>query len=99
MKINAFWPEPFIQQVSAAVREGGVRFLGGVFDCPSEQAAASGRSCGAVAPSPFAQIFKETIDGRPNDRFSLAFIFVRGGCQLPRTACTGTARDPSLATQ
>ena len=65
LKHNAFWPEHIIQQVSAAVREDGVRFLGDVFDSPSEQAAAMGRSCGAVAPSPLAQIFKETIDGRP----------------------------------
>jgi hypothetical protein len=80
------WPEPFIQQVSAAMREGGVRFLGGVFDCPSQQAAALGRSCGAVAPSQFAQIFKETIDGRANYRFSLGFIFVIGdaNCRIPR---------------
>ena len=62
-----------------------MRFLGGVFDCPSEQAAALGRSCGAVAPSPFAQIFKETIDKRPKYRFSLAFIFGIGNanCRKP----------------
>ena len=29
-----------------------------------------------MAPSPFAQFFKETIDKRSNYHFSLAFIFV-----------------------
>ena len=45
-----------------------------------------GRSCGAVDPSSFAQVFKETIDGRPNYLFSLAFIFVIGdaNCRIPR---------------
>ena len=62
-----------------------MRFLGGVFDCPSEQAAALGRSCGAAAPSPFAQSLKEAIDERPKYRFCLAFIFVIGNanCRMP----------------
>ena len=38
-----------------------------------------------MAPSPFAQIFKETIDKRPKHRFSLAFIFGIGNanCRMP----------------
>jgi len=52
----------------------------------SEQAAALGHSCGAVDPSLFAQIFKETIDGRPKHRLSLVFIFVIGDTKrrMPR---------------
>ena len=76
MKSNALWLDFFIQKVSKAVRDDGVRFLGSIFDCPPKQAAALVRSCGAVALSPFAQIIKETIDGRPKCRFSFAFIFV-----------------------
>jgi hypothetical protein len=39
-----------------------------------------------VTPSPLAQIFTETIDGRPKYRFSLAFIFVIGDAswRIPR---------------
>ena len=85
MTISALWKDAFIQKVSKVVRDDGVLFLGGIFDCPPKQAAALGRSCGAVPPSPFAQIFKETIDERPNYVFSLAFIFVIGNakCRKP----------------
>ena len=39
------------------------------------------RSCGAVGSSPFAQIFKGTIDERPSYVFSPALIFVIGNAK------------------
>jgi hypothetical protein len=54
---NAPWLGDFLTIVSEAVRAERVRFLGGVFDCPCEQAAELGRSCGAMPPCPFAQWF------------------------------------------
>jgi hypothetical protein len=54
---NAPWLGDFLTTVSEAVRAERVRFLGGVFDCPCEQAAELGRSCGAMPPCPFAQWF------------------------------------------
>ena len=72
-------PQDFLYRVSEAVRAERVRFLGGVFECPSEQAAELGRSCGALAPCPFAQVFKETYLGRTKYLFNPAFLFVIGG--------------------
>jgi hypothetical protein len=53
--------------------------LGGVFDCPSRQAAELARSCGALPDSPFAQVFKETLRGTTKYYFHPAFLFVIGG--------------------
>ena len=55
------WSPAYSHGVSEAVCSEQVRFLGGVFECPSQQAAELGRSCGAVAPSRVAQVFKETV--------------------------------------
>ena len=48
LKRSAHWPLDFPLGVSEAVRSDIVRFYGGVFECPSQQAAELGRSCGAV---------------------------------------------------
>jgi hypothetical protein len=55
---SPIWPVGFLTNVSQAVRAEGVRFLGGIFDCPSDQAAGFARSCGALPPSPFTQAFR-----------------------------------------
>jgi hypothetical protein len=94
MKSNAFWLDFFIQKVSNAVRDDGVRFLGSIFDCPPKQAAALGRSCGAVAPSPFAEFSKETIDKRSNYHFSLAFIFVIVNATCRKTYIDDQSENP-----
>ena len=43
MRASAPWPPGFIEAVHEAVREEKVRFLGGVFECPSTQAVELGR--------------------------------------------------------
>ena len=48
LKRSAPWPPEYFNGVSEAVCSEKVRFLGGVFECPSQQAAELGRSCGAV---------------------------------------------------
>ena len=48
LKRSALWPPESPLGVSEAVRSAIVRFFGGVFECPSQQAAELGRSCGAV---------------------------------------------------
>ena len=75
---SALWPQDFLKRVSEAVRAERVRFWGGVFDCTSEQAALLGRSCGALAPCPFYQAFKETPFGKETYFFHPAFLFVIG---------------------
>jgi hypothetical protein len=70
--------EGFLNRVSEAVRREGVRFLGGIFDCSSDQAAVFARSCGALFPSPYTQVFKETPFGRTRFYFHPAFLFVIG---------------------
>ena len=56
---SAPWPPEYFNGVSEAVCSEKVRFLGGVFERASQQAAEKGRSCGAVASSPFAQDFMQ----------------------------------------
>ena len=48
LKRNALWPPEFPLGVSEAIGSEIVRFFGGVFECPSQQAAELYRSCGAV---------------------------------------------------
>jgi hypothetical protein len=73
------WPQDLIARVSEAVRAERVRFLGGVFECPSQQVADLARSCGAVALCTFAQVFTETSLGATQYHFNPAFLFVIGG--------------------
>ena len=61
LKRSASWPPDYFNGVSEAVCSEKVRFAGGVFERPSQQAAELGRIRGAVAPSPVAQVFKETV--------------------------------------
>ena len=84
---NAPWPRDFLTVVSEAVRAERVRFLGGVFDCPCEQAAELGRSCGAMPSCPFAQCFKDTHSGVTTIVYNPAFLFVIGGANCIRPVC------------
>jgi hypothetical protein len=72
------WPEEFIQGISEAVHAQGVRILAGIFDCPSAQAAALARSCGALPPCPFLLVFRDTARSDTLYFFHPAFIFVIG---------------------
>ena len=72
------WDEGFLNDVSAVVRAQRVRFLGGIFDCSSDQAAVFARSCGALGPSPYTQVFKETPFGRTRYYLHPAFLFLIG---------------------
>ena len=81
---SAAWTPAFLTRVCKAVREEGVRFLGGVFECPSSQASELGRSCGAKGPNPFAQLWRDRGD-RGEDTthmFHASFIFVIGPAKL-----------------
>ena len=82
LKRDAPWARDFITMVVNRVREESVRFLGGVFECPSQQVAQLACSCGAVAPCPFAQVFKETSLGITKYVFSPALIFVVGEAKM-----------------
>ena len=88
-------PQVFLNKVSESVRAERVRFLGGVFECPSEQAAELGRSCGAVDPCPFAQVWKETNRGVAQYLFNPAFLFVIGGADCNRAAPKDQPARPS----
>jgi len=50
LKRDAPWPPDFITLVARRVREDSVRFLGGVFECPSQQVAQMACSCDARKP-------------------------------------------------
>ena len=63
-----------------------MRFLGGVFDCPSEQVAALSRSCGACT---FAQVFKETSLGITKYVFHPSFLFCTGGTKCTQASIAG----------
>ena len=81
---SAPWPLGFIRRVHEAVRAEQVRFLGGVFECPSSQAAELGRSCGAEE-NPFAQMWSDRLGygGKHYDQtFHPSFIFVIGPANL-----------------
>ena len=61
LKRSAPWYPEYFNGASEVVCSEKVRFVGGAFGCPSQQAEELGRSCGAVAPSPFAQVFTEKL--------------------------------------
>jgi hypothetical protein len=88
LKRDAPWPRHFIATVMNRVREESVRFLGGVFDCPSEQVAALSRSCGACT---FAQVFKETSLGITKYVFYPSLLFCIGGASCTQAS---TADQP-----
>jgi hypothetical protein len=94
LKRGAPWPRDFITTVAHRVREDSVRFVGGVFECPSQQVTQLACSCGAVAPFPFAQVFRETSLGITMYFLSPALIFVIGEAKnairhRPRTSPRG----------
>ena len=95
LKRGAPWPRDFITTVVHRVREDSVRFLGGVFECPSQQVAQLACSCGAVAPCPFAQVFKETCLGITKYVSSPAFIFVIGEAKCNTASTAGQPERPS----
>ena len=85
LRRSAGWPQGFITRVHEAVRAERVRFLGGVFDGPSNQAAQLGRSCGAEELYPFCQMWSDGLgDGGKeyNQTFHPSFIFVIGPANL-----------------
>ena len=92
---GAPWLVDFLNNLSEAVRAERVRFLGGVFDCPSEQAAQLGRSCGALPPCPFAQCFKDAFLGMANYMYNPAFLFVIGGANCIRPVCEDQPQRPA----
>ena len=92
LKRSAPWPLDFVKGVSKAVRAENVRFLGGVFDCPSQQAAELGRSCGALEPGPFAQVFKDLALGKCV--FHTAFLFVIGNANCHKAESLDAPAKP-----
>ena len=48
LKRTSLWPPDFPIGVSEVMRSEIVRFFGGVFECPSQQAAELYRRCGGV---------------------------------------------------
>jgi hypothetical protein len=94
LKRDAPWPPDFITLVARRVREDSVRFLGGVFECPSLQVIQMARSCGAMAPGPFAQVFKETSLGLTKYVFNPAFIFVAGEAKCTKPLGTDQPERP-----
>ena len=75
---SAPWPPEYFNVVSEAMCSEKVRFLGGVFERASQQAAEKGRSCGAVAPSPFAQVLTEKFLTKTKYLFNPLFVCVIG---------------------
>ena len=59
IKRNAPWSPEYLNGVSEAMCSEKMRFVGGVFECPSQQAEELGRGCCAMAPNPFAQVSTE----------------------------------------
>ena len=85
LKRSAPWSPEYFNGVSEAMCSGTVRFLGGVFECPSQQAEELGRSCGAVAPSPFAQVFTEKFLTKTIYFFKPLFVCVNVGAKRHTT--------------
>ena len=78
-RASAVWSPGFITQVQEAVRAQGVRFLGGVFDCPRFQVEELAVQCGAAPNCPFAQVWTDQCSQSGGRRsFHPAFIFAIG---------------------
>ena len=90
------WDEGFLNDVSAAVRAQRVRFLGGIFDCSADQAAVFARSCGALGPGPYTQVFKEAPFGSTKYYLHPAFLFLIGPANREVADTEAQAERPNL---